>query len=74
MKKVKFFRKTTVCLVPITKEDREARLGPWMKMARDRHRFQRKIRSCAELIECCLKHVHREKTSRVLYIEKYNST
>ena len=67
MKKVKFSRKTTVYLVPITKEDREARLGPWMKMARDRPCFQRRIRSCAELIEYCLKPVRREKISRVLF-------
>ena len=67
MKKVKFFRKTNVYLVPITKEDREARFGPLMKMARNRHRFQGRIRSCAELIEYCLKPVHREKISRVLF-------
>ena len=67
MKKVKFSRKTNVYFVPITKEDREGRFGPWMKMARDRHRFQRRIRSYAELIEYCLKPVHREKISRVLF-------
>ena len=67
MKQVKFSRKTTVYVVPITKENREARLGPWMKIAGDRPCFQRRIRSCAELIEYCLQPVHREKISRVLF-------
>ena len=67
MKKVHFSRKTTVYLIPISKEERESRQGPWMQMARDRHRFHRRICLFAKLIEYCLKPVHREKIRRALF-------
>ena len=45
MKKVRFFPKTTVHWLRISKEEHESRQGLWMQMARDRQRFRRRIRS-----------------------------
>ena len=69
MKKVRFFPKTTVHWLRISKEEHESRQGLWMQMARDRQRFRRRIRSRAKLIEYCLNPVHGEKIRRVLFLQ-----
>ena len=66
MKRVRFSNEITVRLLFESDACREARRGTWMKMARDRYRFQKRICATAKLIEYCLTPVHREKIKRVL--------
>ena len=44
-----------------SKDSREARKSVWMKIARDRRRFKKRIRQTAQQIEWCLITTHREK-------------
>ena len=55
MKKVRFAKKVTVYwLLDFPKASQEARKTYWMKIARDRLRFERRIRQVEKQIGTCL--------------------
>ncbi|XP_070584245.1 protein phosphatase 1 regulatory subunit 15A [Erythrolamprus reginae] len=61
-KKVRFSPAVTVhTLVVWDYASRAARRGPWQQMARDRHRFHRRITQMAAILEPCLAEEHRDK-------------
>ena len=61
-KQVRFSENPTIYfMTDWSKDSREARKSVWMKIARDRRRFKKRIRQTAQQIEWCLINTHREK-------------
>ena len=46
---------------------REARIGKWEELARDRQRFKDRITETERAIGYCLQPIHREKMHRLLH-------
>ena len=69
MKSVRFSDYVTIRLLFESNACREARQSDWMRVARNRHRFCRRIELCAKLIEYCLEPVHRIKIKRLFSFE-----
>ena len=65
MKSVHFSDYVTIRLLFESDACREARRSDWMRAARNRQRFRRRIAACAKVIEFCLEPVHRMKIRRL---------
>ena len=65
MKSVHFSNYVTIRLLFESDVCREARRSDWIRAARNRQRFRRRIEACAKVIEFCLEPVHRMKIRRL---------
>ena len=65
MKSVHFSDYVTIRLLFESDACCEARRSDWMRAARNRQRFRRRIEACAKVIEFCLEPVHRMKIRRL---------
>ena len=65
MKSVRFSDCVTIRLRFESDTCREAQRGDWMRAARNRQRFCRRIEACAKVIEFCLEPVNRIKIRRL---------
>ena len=60
MKKVRFYPKVQVVMIKCSNASKESRKGPWMKMACNRRRFEKRIRDTERKISFCLDPIHRQ--------------
>ena len=65
MKSVHFSDYMAIRLLFESDACREAQRSDWMRAARNRQHFRRRIEACAKVIEFCLEPVHRIKISRL---------
>ena len=65
MKSEHFSDYVTIRLLFESNACRKARRSNWMRAARNRQRFRRRIEACAKVIEFCLEPVHRMKIRRL---------